>query len=116
MNKYKHLLFLMLFLFGFQGLADAFQICSETGRDNTPYESQTEVNRMTMDCHQTENDKDNNPEVCDAKHCCISATFSGVYQSEHSMADKNRERINWQSHVYIYSSLNDIYHPPKFLL
>ena len=110
------MLCLMLFLFGFQAFAGTFQSCLEAGRDDTPVESQTDANRMTTDCHETEDDKTGIPEICDAQHCCIGATFSGVYQSGHLMADKSRERANWQSHVYIYSGLNDIYHPPKFLL
>ena len=116
MSKYKHFLFLVLFLFGFQAFAGSFQPCSETARGDIPVDSQTDVNRMIMDCHETEEDKTIFPEICDAQHCCIGATFSIAYPYGHSVVDMNKARISSLNHAYIYSSPNDIYHPPKLLL
>ena len=114
MSKYKHyLLVLVLFSFGSQGLANAFQICSETDPDNTRLESNTDLIGTSTDCHQSGDDKNNSPELCHAKHCCPGATFSAMYLSGQSPVNIGKERISFPNQAYIYSGLNDIYHPPK---
>ena len=113
MGKYKHyLLLLVIFSFGSQGLANAFQICSETVR--TPVESQPDVIEAATGCHQTETD--NSPDLCDVRHCCPGATFSAVYLSGHSLVGMDTERMNYPGHTYIYSGPEDIFHPPKLSL
>ena len=115
MGKYKHyLLLLALFSFGSQGLANAFQICSET--DRTPDESQPGVIETASDCHMTEAGTDNGPDICDAQHCCPGAAFFAVYPSGQSPVNMDRARTGYPHQAYIYSTLNDIYHPPKLSL
>lgn len=115
MGKYKlYLLSLVLFSFGSQGLANTFQVCTETVR--TPVESQPGVIETATGCHQTEAETNNSPDVCDARHCCPGATFSAVYSSGQSPVNMGKARAGNSEQVYIYSTLNDIYHPPKLSL
>ena len=102
----------MLFLFGDQAMAGTFQTCSETAGNNTQIESQ----KMERDCHESGDDETYNPEICDVQHCCMGATSSVMYPLPQSMADMNKPRVNYLSYTCIRSCLNDIYHPPKFLL
>ena len=115
MGKYKHcLLLLVIFSFGSQGLANAFQICSETAR--TPVESQPGVIEAAPGCHQTKAETDNSPDICDARHCCPGVTFSVVYLSGHLLVSMDKGRMKYPSHTYIYSGPEDIFHPPKLSL
>lgn len=115
MGKYKlYLLLLVLFSFASQGLANTFQTCSETVR--TPVESQPGVIETAGDCHQTGADDNDSPDVCDARHCCPGAAFSAMCPSGQSPVDMDKARTSYPHQDYIYSSLNDIYHPPKSLL
>lgn len=114
MGNYKlYLLLLALLSFGSQGLANAFQICPETDPDNTRLESHTDVIEASTDCHQSEDGKNNSPELCHAKHCCPGAAFSAMYPFGQSPVNIGKERISFPNQAYIYSGLNDIYHPPK---
>ena len=112
MGKYKlYLLLLALFSFGSQGLATAFQVCSETA--GTPVESQPGVIETERGCHQTGVEKDDTYDTCDAWHCCPGATFSAVYPSGQPPVNMDKACIGYPDRAYIYSYLNDIYHPPK---
>lgn len=115
MSKYKqYLLLLVLFSFGSLGLANTFQTCSETAR--APVESKPGVIEMASDCHQTGADNNDSPDICDAQHCCPGATFSAMHPSGQSPVNMDKARTSYPYQDYIYSSLNDIYHPPKLLL
>ena len=117
MDKHTHyLLFLMVFMFGFQDLAIALQTCPETGRDSAPFESHKSMDEMDTNCHDRGADKTDVPENCDARHCCPGATFSSVYPTGHLLDNVSKTHIDSLHYAYIYSSLTDIFHPPRFSL
>ena len=112
MSKYKHyLLLLVLFSFVSLGLANTFQTCSETAR--TPDESQPGVSETASGCHQAGADNNDSPDICDAQHCCPGAAFSAMHPSGQTPVNMDKARTGYPHQDYIYSSLNDIYHPPK---
>ena len=110
------MLFITLFSLVFQAPAAVFEFCSQTSRDNSRFERQTDITEITVNCHQADADKNDSTEICDAQHCCIGAGFSAVFQLDGTGPNINNSFITYQSNTYLYSRPDGIFHPPKFLL